>query len=104
MANPEFLHAGYTSPRTVKAKKMVILSAGANGTPHILERSGVGDAEVLKAAGVEVVQELSGVGKEYQVCVSTGPNLNLYWNAVVHAAVCLLRLGLLPDLEIASLS
>ncbi|MGG6495434.1 UNVERIFIED_CONTAM: GMC family oxidoreductase N-terminal domain-containing protein, partial [Bacteroidetes bacterium 56_B9] len=62
MANPEYLDIGYVSPRVVKARKMVIVSAGANATPGILERSGVGGAEVLKKAGVEVVEDLPGVG------------------------------------------
>jgi alcohol oxidase len=66
MANPEFLDNGYTSPRTVKARRMVVVSAGANGTPGILERSGVGDPNILKKAGVEVVEELPGVGEDYQ--------------------------------------
>ena len=66
LANPEFLNAGYTSPRTVKAKKMVIVSAGANGTPLILERSGIGKSEVLEKAGVPVVEDLPGVGHDYQ--------------------------------------
>ena len=57
---------GYTSPRTVRAKKLVIISAGANGTPHILERSGVGDAKILEKAGIEVVEDLPGVGNDYQ--------------------------------------
>lgn len=66
MANPEFLDVGYTSPRTVKASKMVIVSAGANATPGILERSGVGNAEILKKVGVDVVEDLPGVGEDYQ--------------------------------------
>ena len=66
LANPEFLHAGYTSPRSVRARKLVVCSAGANGTPLILERSGIGSAEILKKAGVEVVEDLPGVGNDYQ--------------------------------------
>lgn len=66
MANPEFLNAGYTSPRNIRASKMVILSAGAIGTPLILERSGVGDAKILKGAGVPVIEDLPGVGNDYQ--------------------------------------
>ena len=66
LPNPEFLSAGYTSPRTVKASKMVIVSAGANGTPLILERSGIGDSKVLNKAGVQVVEDLPGVGNDYQ--------------------------------------
>jgi len=54
------------TPRTVKARKMVVLSAGANGTPLILERSGVGQKEVLERAGVPLVEELDGVGHDYQ--------------------------------------
>ncbi len=54
------------APRTVRARKMVILSSGANGTPGILERSGIGDPEILKRAGVPVVEALPNVGKEYQ--------------------------------------
>lgn len=66
LANPEFLATSYTSPRKAMARKMVIVSAGANGTPGILERSGVGDPKVLQNAGVDLVEELPGVGNEYQ--------------------------------------
>lgn len=66
LSNPEFLHTGYTSPRTVAASKMVICSAGALGTPLILQRSGVGPGEVLKKAGVPVIEDLAGVGEDYQ--------------------------------------
>ncbi|KAF3068910.1 Alcohol oxidase [Daldinia childiae] len=52
--------------RTVKAKKQVILSAGAFGTPAILERSGVGNPEILKKAGVQPVVDLPGVGHGYE--------------------------------------
>ena len=52
---------------TMKARKLVVVSSGAFGTPLILERSGVGASDVLKKAGVPVVVDLPGVGKEYQV-------------------------------------
>jgi len=52
--------------REVAARREVILSAGAYGSPAILERSGVGPAEVLKAAGVETVHHLPGVGENLQ--------------------------------------
>jgi alcohol oxidase len=51
---------------TVKARKAVILSAGALGTPLVLERSGVGDPEILKKSGIEVVSALPNVGENYQ--------------------------------------
>lgn len=52
--------------RTVRAAKLVVVSCGALGTPTLLERSGIGSAEVLKRAGVETVVDLPGVGENYQ--------------------------------------
>jgi len=44
----------------------VILSAGAVGSPHILQLSGVGDPEHLAKIGVPVAHESRGVGKNMQ--------------------------------------
>ncbi|CAJ2508571.1 Uu.00g135970.m01.CDS01 [Anthostomella pinea] len=52
--------------REVKARKLVVLSCGALGTPGILERSGVGDPQGLRDAGVPVVADVPGVGDGYQ--------------------------------------
>lgn len=46
-----------------RASKEVILSAGAIETPMLLERSGIGNGEVLKAAGVAQVVESPNVGE-----------------------------------------
>ncbi|KAK3369924.1 GMC oxidoreductase [Podospora didyma] len=46
----------------VYATKGVILSAGSLATSAILERSGVGDPGVLKAAGIKRLVDLPGVG------------------------------------------
>ena len=54
------------SVEIVKAQKEVILSAGSIGSPHLLQVSGVGDKSELVAAGIEVVHELAGVGKNLQ--------------------------------------
>lgn len=51
---------------TAKARKLVVLSAGALGSPQILERSGVGAPEILKKAGIEPLVDLPGVGSNYQ--------------------------------------
>src|SRR5256714_321975 len=48
------------------AAREVILSAGAIGSPHILQLSGVGDPEHLAKIGVPVTHELRGVGKNMQ--------------------------------------
>ncbi|KAF8171077.1 GMC oxidoreductase-domain-containing protein [Mycena galopus ATCC 62051] len=52
--------------RGVKARRLVIVSAGAMGSPLILERSGIGRKDVLEKAGIPVISELSGVGENYQ--------------------------------------
>jgi choline dehydrogenase len=41
----------------------VVLAAGAYGTPAILQRSGVGDPGLLRAAGIEPGVDLPGVGR-----------------------------------------
>ena len=64
--NPKFNDGAEKPVQRVKAKKLVVLSAGALGTPLVLERSGVGDPEILDKAGVDVVAEVPGVGAEYQ--------------------------------------
>jgi len=46
-----------------KARGEVVLSAGAIGTPKILELSGIGRGEILRAHGIEVVQDTPGVGE-----------------------------------------
>src|SRR5437667_2497928 len=49
-----------------EAEREVILSAGAVGSPHILQLSGVGGPEHLGKIGVPVVHALAGVGKNMQ--------------------------------------
>ena len=44
----------------------VILSAGAIGSPQILELSGIGQGAVLQSAGIDVRHELPGVGENLQ--------------------------------------
>jgi choline dehydrogenase len=49
-----------------QAAKEVILSAGAVGSPHLLQLSGVGDPAHLARIGVPVVHALAGVGRNMQ--------------------------------------
>ena len=44
----------------------VILAAGAVKSPHLLQLSGIGPADVLQAAGLAVHLELRGVGENYR--------------------------------------
>jgi choline dehydrogenase-like flavoprotein len=54
------------STHQVLAKKEVILSAGAIQSPQLLELSGIGSPDVLKAAGIECRVPLPGVGENLQ--------------------------------------
>ncbi len=49
----------------VRARRGVILTAGAIRSPQLLELSGIGRAEVLGTIGVPVRHELAGVGEHY---------------------------------------
>src|SRR6266849_4543148 len=60
----EFSRNGNTERADALAE--VILSAGAVGSPHILQLSGVGDPDHLAKIGVPIVHELRGVGKNMQ--------------------------------------
>ncbi len=49
-----------------RARGEVILSSGAIGSPALLERSGIGDGERLRALGIGCVHHLPGVGENLQ--------------------------------------
>lgn len=49
--------------REARCGREVILSCGAVQSPGVLERSGIGQPELLKASGIEVRHELKGVGE-----------------------------------------
>ncbi|HYL03494.1 MAG TPA: choline dehydrogenase [Steroidobacteraceae bacterium] len=50
----------------VRARREVLLCAGAIGSPQLLKLSGLGPAAELRALGIEVVHELPGVGENLQ--------------------------------------
>ena len=55
-----------------RAGREVILCAGAVGSPHLLLRSGIGPVDELANAGVELVHELSGVGRNLRDHLANG--------------------------------
>ncbi|MEM9557624.1 MAG: GMC family oxidoreductase N-terminal domain-containing protein [Acidobacteriota bacterium] len=52
--------------RQLRARREVILAAGAIGSPHLLQLSGIGPAAVLRAAEIPVRHALRGVGENLQ--------------------------------------
>jgi choline dehydrogenase len=51
---------------SVSAAREVVLSAGAIGSAHILQHSGIGPASLLKEHGIDIVQHTPGVGANLQ--------------------------------------
>ncbi len=51
------------SALAIDARREVILCGGAYGSPHVLQLSGVGDPELLRDRGIDVVHPLRGVGR-----------------------------------------
>lgn len=57
---------GEDRKREVRARREVILSAGAVNSPKLLQLSGIGPAALLNSLGIPVRHELAGVGENYQ--------------------------------------
>ena len=57
---------GWGRKRTVRARGAVVLSAGAFGSPQILQLSGIGPAAHLQSVGIDVVHDKAAVGADLQ--------------------------------------
>ncbi|KAI1126732.1 alcohol oxidase-like protein [Nemania abortiva] len=64
--NPALSEGAVRQVNEIRARKLVVLSCGALGTPGVLERSGVGDPNVLNKARIPLVADIPGVGNGYQ--------------------------------------
>ena len=60
----------YNKLQRVRARKEVIMSAGAIGSPQLLMLSGIGDANHLQNVGISVKKNLPGVGRNLQDHIS----------------------------------
>ena len=77
----EYINSAGGQVAVVKASRLVVLSAGAFGSPTILQRliiskrgrwytdyffrSGIGSKDLLKKHGIKQVVDLPGVGENY---------------------------------------
>ncbi len=52
--------------RELRVAREVILCGGAINSPHLLQISGIGPAEHLRSIGVEIIQDMPGVGANLQ--------------------------------------
>lgn len=56
-----------SSPRiSVRARREVIVAAGASHSPQVLQLSGIGPAAMLQSFGIQVLVDLPGVGQNLQ--------------------------------------
>ncbi|KAF2108409.1 alcohol oxidase p68 [Lophiotrema nucula] len=60
------LSPGQLTSRVIRARKQIIVSGGTLSSPLILQRSGIGDPEKLRKAGVKPLIDLPGVGLNFQ--------------------------------------
>ena len=94
------------STQQFNARREVVLCAGAVGSPHLLQVSGVGPSTTLQAAGITVVHDLPGVGENLQDhlefnfqyrCrqpISLNSELGLFKKALIGARWLLFKTGL----------
>ncbi|KAK0622695.1 GMC oxidoreductase-domain-containing protein [Immersiella caudata] len=57
---------GPPTPRIFRARKQIVVSSGTLSSPLILQRSGIGNPDKLRTAGVEPRVDLPGVGLNFQ--------------------------------------
>ncbi|MEM6579391.1 MAG: choline dehydrogenase [Pseudomonadota bacterium] len=69
--------------RSIRAKREVILCAGAVGSPQLLMLSGLGPAHHLASHGIEVVADLRGVGQN----LNDHPDYVLKWRCLKPVSV-----------------
>jgi choline dehydrogenase len=60
------LRRGRKGEELIRAEREVLLSAGAINSPQLLQLSGIGDPDELRAVGVQPQHELPGVGRNLQ--------------------------------------
>ena len=65
VCNAQVLPDADDTVHVARANKLVALSAGAFGSPAILERSGIGRKDVLERNGIEQKVDLPMVGENY---------------------------------------
>lgn len=97
------------TPQTVRAKREVIVSSGAIGSPKLLMQSGIGPGAHLKSLGLDVAHDMPGVGSNLQdhldlfvIAECTGDHTYDKYNKPHHAAWAGLQYLLLKKGPVAS--
>ena len=89
---------GVGTPSGATARRGVVMASGAVGTPHLLQLSGIGPADLLRGQGVTPVLDLPGVGENLQdhlqIRAVFGVQGAKTLNTLVHSPLGKLKMGL----------
>ena len=89
--------------KQVRARKEVILAASSINSPKILQLSGIGNEDLLRRHGIEVIHHLPGVGEglqdhpeihiqwECKQPITLNKHMNLFSKAMIGATVVVLQ-------------
>jgi choline dehydrogenase len=93
----EYRHQG--TVRTARARREIVLCAGAFNSPQLLQLSGIGDAATLRRYGISVIRDAPAVGANYKdhftVQMPFACNRNDTLNDDIGTAYRKVRMGLL---------
>jgi len=105
----EFAVDGSSTPVTALARREVVVSSGAIGSPKLLMQSGIGPASHLESVGVKCLHDLPGVGSNLQdhldlfvIAECTGDHTYDKYNKPHHAVWAGLQYLLLQKGPVAS--
>ncbi len=94
----EVVDNAFGTPRVIKAREEIILSAGAIDTPKLLMLSGIGPAAHLAEVGIETLVDAPGVGENLQ----DHPEAVIQWEAkkpMVEDSTQWWEIGIFTNLE-----
>jgi len=89
--------------RVVRARREVVLSAGAIGSPQLLQLSGIGPGGLLSGLGIPVVRDLAGVGENLQDHYGIRSTYRTWWRLTLNDDVNFLHRRMSAALEYALL-
>jgi len=105
----EVVGAASRTPLVVRARREVIVSSGAFGSPKLLMQSGIGPASHLQSVGVKCLHDLAGVGANLQdhldlfvIAECTGDHTYDKYNKPHHAVRAGIQYLLLKNGPVAS--
>ena len=97
--------------KEIRARREVILSAGALASPQLLMVSGIGEPDALKPHGIDVLHEAPGVGQNLQDHLQARPvfkcslsTINTEINSMIKQAVIGVRYLLTRGLSLIHIS